>query len=770
MKFNLDVLSPMEFEKLARDIISKKLDLEFKNYKSGKDGGIDLRNKENGIICQCKHIKKITDLKSNIKKELPKIDKIKELKKYYLIVSTQLTPQNENEIIKILDKYIEDSNQIISYNEIEFFLEQEKNIDVLKNNSKLWLTSYRVLEIFQQKYIDFEINNLLDNIKSNMSYFVETNVFRKCYDKILNDRLLIISGAPGVGKTINSNMLVAKMIANNPDLKLKTTNGSNYKEMIKTLDYDSFEIIILDDFLGQSYLDKTSEQISEIIKIIDYVKRNSNKYLILNSRLNVLNDAKMTHEKFEELLNSLEGNKYVIDMENITYLEKAEIIYNLHYFNKVPKEYFEELKKKNLFWYRYEEIVKNANYNTRIIEYCVINYKKDNISKEKYYEYIMKNIKNPRQVWHRQFSKFSNEELSYLHTMYSLGTNDVSNVRLKECFENVSRKRNYDTEQNKYNKITEKMSNCIIKQSVKGTEFVLNVINPSVNDYIMNELKENNLELEKMLEECVYIEQLINLVNINPKIIEKISFNILKLKSAINNLDRELLYLIEKYEYFNEEVKKYLHNIILECKEVNCVSILRILSNEKIIEKYNLYDYIFDVKLLKKLFKNSTSYEIKNYIFFMDKYIEDKEGRRIDEFLNDMYLELTEIISLKIEEDVFRDVIDEIGSIVFSNIEKVMYRIEDEEYIIENYEEIKKIVISELDIIIDSLIEKEVESYMLNDIEFKNIDIDKNNCIDTSCIKQFIEQELYDEINEQKSLEEKKEITIDDIFNQEYDI
>ena len=153
-----------------------------------------------------------------------------------------------------------------------------------------------------------------------MSYFVETNVFRKCYDKILNYRLLIISGAPGVGKTINSNMLVAKMIANNPDLKLKTTNGSNYKEMIKTLDYDSFEIIILDDFLGQSYLDKTSEQISEIIKIIDYVKRNSNKYLILNSRLNILNDAKMTHEKFEELLNSLEGNKYVIDMENITYL------------------------------------------------------------------------------------------------------------------------------------------------------------------------------------------------------------------------------------------------------------------------------------------------------------------------------------------------------------------------------------------------------------------------------------------------------------------
>lgn len=70
MKYNLDVLSPLEFEKLSKDIISKKLNLEFKSFKMGKNGGIDLKNKENGIICQCKHIKKFSDLKSILKKEL----------------------------------------------------------------------------------------------------------------------------------------------------------------------------------------------------------------------------------------------------------------------------------------------------------------------------------------------------------------------------------------------------------------------------------------------------------------------------------------------------------------------------------------------------------------------------------------------------------------------------------------------------------------------------------------------------------------------------
>lgn len=70
MKYNLDVFSPLEFEKLSKDIITKKLDMEFKIFKPGRDGGKDLRNKDNGIICQCKHIKNFSDLKSNYKKIL----------------------------------------------------------------------------------------------------------------------------------------------------------------------------------------------------------------------------------------------------------------------------------------------------------------------------------------------------------------------------------------------------------------------------------------------------------------------------------------------------------------------------------------------------------------------------------------------------------------------------------------------------------------------------------------------------------------------------
>lgn len=178
MKYNFDILSPIEFEELCKDIISDKLNMDFKSFKIGKDGGIDLRNRENGIICQCKHIKKFSDLKSTLKKEKEKLKSIRGLREYYLMVSTELTPKNEEEILELMEDYLKSSNQLLSIKEIESILEREEKIEILKRHSKLWLTSYRVLEIFQSKFMDFQVSTLYNEIKSEINYFVETKIYR----------------------------------------------------------------------------------------------------------------------------------------------------------------------------------------------------------------------------------------------------------------------------------------------------------------------------------------------------------------------------------------------------------------------------------------------------------------------------------------------------------------------------------------------------------------------------------------------------------------
>lgn len=768
MKYNLDVLSPLEFEKLSRDFISKKLSMEFKIFKPGRDSGIDLRNKENGIICQCKHIQKFSDLKSNLKKEVEKLPNIKDLKKYYLIVSAKLTPANENAIIEMFDKYITSSEQIISYNEIEQFLDDDKNIAILKKNSKLWLTSYKIIEMFEQKYIDFEISNLLKHITTNMDYFVETGIFKECYEKLNNDRLLIISGSPGVGKTINSNMLVAKMIACNPALKLKTILGSNYKELIQSFNKDDYEIIILDDFLGQSYLEKNNDEINEIISIIEYAKGNPKKYLILNSRLNVLSDVKIKNEKFSRILDLLDNNNYMIDMDNITLLEKAEILFNLHYFNKVPVSFYEELKKDYFWEPRYEAIITNNNYNTRIVEYCVLNYKKDNITFDKYFDYIMENLKNPRQVWHKQFLQLTNEEISYLHSMYSINTTNVSRHVLKECYENIIKKRGFDAEKNNFNNITERLSDNIITQKIIDQNYVMNTINPSVNDYIMNNLKDNLVELEKMADECIYIEQFINLVNLNTSLLQNIDIDILNLKSFNNEFDNKLLYLIEKYNWCNTNVRDYFLNVLNNYNSSQSSIILRILSSNKLVEFYELKKYVLDVNYIKKLLNDSDNYYIKNFIEYLDDLISDS-NEDMNEFLNNIYSEFTPIIESKIEDSIYEDICTNIDDIVQSNEEQIEYEIVDDEYVVKNLSEMQDVIVDELNQVIENRIDDEIDNYLLYKIDFKNINVNVENCYDYSYIEQSIIDHVRSLNNKSgKNDESCESYSIHDVFLQNY--
>lgn len=771
MQYNLSVLSPLEFEVLCNDIISKKTGLIFNRYKSGIDGGIDLRNTEKGIICQCKHYKEFSNLKLALKKEVLKLDGIDGLKEYFLIVSTSLTPSNENDIIKIYKKYNLQSDHIISYTTIEDFLNHPENSEILKKNLKLWLTSANTLKIFAEKYIDFEVSSLKNNIEKYSKYFVETNVFNRCYDILINYRILVISGSPGVGKTINSNMLVCKMISKNPNLRVKVSGGSNYKALIESFDKDDEEIIILDDFLGQSYLEKNNDQINEIISIIQYVKSYNNKYLILNSRLSVLTDAKATSEKLEKIISELDNNKYVIDMNDISLIEKAEILYNLHYFNGVPIEYYNVLLKEEfLGYYRYESIIKNVNYNTRIIEHCTLNYKKDGITVDKYYAYIKHNLDNPKEIWKMQFSFLRPEERAFLNILYSISASNVPVDVLRKCFNKTSKNRGYRTESNLFNNILEKMSDSIIEQKIINNGYVINVYNPSINDFIMNDLKDNVVEVEKMLNDIVYIEQLERLFKLNSSFKNSVSIKILDLLSFNNNYDYTLFYIISKYSFYCDEIKEYIY------KKYNNINLkysnfaLDILSDKNLIKLYGLEKYLFDVNVIKSICINADNVYIRDFIFFLDDYIFINNIDVSKEFLDELYDNLSDIIADKIECDVSNDIFLEMDDIVRRHIVSCNVIIEDEDsLVVSNMDEVIELIINDIIPIIEEKINSEIEWYYQHTIKFKYINASTEHCYETETLIDLV----YENINEQYRVESRvdnsvKDISVEDVLFQQY--
>lgn len=85
------LLSPIDFEHLVKDLLSKELQISLSSFADGSDGGVDLRyatdNKKN-IVVQCKRVKSIT--KNIIDEEFEKVKKLNP-KKYYFVCSIDLS-------------------------------------------------------------------------------------------------------------------------------------------------------------------------------------------------------------------------------------------------------------------------------------------------------------------------------------------------------------------------------------------------------------------------------------------------------------------------------------------------------------------------------------------------------------------------------------------------------------------------------------------------------------------------------------------------------
>lgn len=106
--YDLNIFSPSEFEEFCRDILQAKLNVFIESFKTGKDGGIDLRYstpQKKNIIIQAKRYKDFTSLINNLKKEVPKVTSL-DPESYIITTSIGLTPQNKDIIKKLFEPYI----------------------------------------------------------------------------------------------------------------------------------------------------------------------------------------------------------------------------------------------------------------------------------------------------------------------------------------------------------------------------------------------------------------------------------------------------------------------------------------------------------------------------------------------------------------------------------------------------------------------------------------------------------------------------------------
>ena len=205
--------SPGEFQDFARDIVQIKENIFEEGFAEGRDMGLDGRSVANDgytIIFQAKRLKNgDSKILTVVHEEKRKMDKLREMGKrvdrYILAVSDDLRQDTKEKVYQIMSPYIINPDDILMKSDFNNLLGQKKYREVEDKYYQLWIPSTNVLRkkmfevansaLVHQSVIHYEMAVKKKDI------FVETAAFREASLHLKKNRVIIISGEPGVGKT-----------------------------------------------------------------------------------------------------------------------------------------------------------------------------------------------------------------------------------------------------------------------------------------------------------------------------------------------------------------------------------------------------------------------------------------------------------------------------------------------------------------------------------------------------------------------------------------
>jgi hypothetical protein len=430
--YDFHTLSPVDFEELTRDLLQASEGIVFQSFKDGRDRGIDLRyakDDENRIV-QCKHYRKsgYRPLLRDLRREAVKIARMAPAPTRYLLsTSVELSDDNKKEIAAVLG--IKDTGDILGSGDLNNRLGVHP--DVQTRHYKLWLAStevlQRVLNSAEVVQSDFEFRR----IASEVPRFVQTRAYSQAADILARNRVLVLSGLPGVGKSTIADFLVYEKVAEG----FQPVIARNGFDEARTLYREGVrQVFFYDDFLGATFLGEGGSAFvrNEDRAITDFLKLIANdedKLLIVTTREHILSDALETSERLRH--SSIRDHRYVVWVGTYSAEQRARILYNHAYFNGLGPAYLDRLLAHDFFL----KVVEHPKFSPRVIEWLTTPRRVKAVAPSDYQTFAIRLLDDPTEVWrHAYQDQISHAGRSALLALHSLNGR-VSHSRMSEAFD-----------------------------------------------------------------------------------------------------------------------------------------------------------------------------------------------------------------------------------------------------------------------------------------------------------------------------------------------
>lgn len=603
-----ELLDDYQFQNFGAKFVEIREGVKIFCNSKAKDGGIDFYDINHKIMGQVKcYQNNFNSFKNSLKDEVKKVKKEKP-EKYILVTSVACSKERKQQLLEMFDGYLKEED-IIDKNELNNLLSDKKYnkleiefLNLLVPNS---FVLFNTIDKIVHKNIYTQTELEKKDIQEVRKTFAINDFFYEVLEQLLKDRVIIISGEPGVGKTTLARMLCTYINNKHKDIEFVAINSIN--DLYEIYDSEKSQIYFYDDFWGdiKKEFNVTSKEQERLYNFIKSVNTSNNKWLVMTTREYVFQEGINTNNKFNSKYSVFKKN---LELSKISSIEKFRILKNHVINNNLP---FEHAKKLLNEW---DSITNNINYNPRIIETYLENYDRD-IDKEKLYNDFIDYLNCPFEYWKNILDK-QTIDIKIMLLLLALNGKMTLNVLSHKTL-NVIKNNNLIMiyKDSSINVSIKEIDDTFITINRVENSTIVSLKNPSYKDFLILYLKANFVELGQIL-------------------IDEVS-----------NIDG-LLYLLDALNSNYEEIflpsLKKLSNKILSMLEI------KFKDKDKLRCLYNL---VITIDFNKNI-------ELKNYIIDYFKQITlnfDQEIVYTDYLNYDFYFVIVEALNKRVD---LREIID----------------------------------------------------------------------------------------------------------------
>ncbi|OJF14964.1 nSTAND3 domain-containing NTPase [Couchioplanes caeruleus] len=359
--YDFSTLSPSDFELLVRDLLSAEYGWRMEAFGHGPDGGIDLRSVSGcqKIVVQCKHYagSRFSDLRRAARREKPKIASEKP-DRYIFVTSQDLSRTQKDTLADDLKPYLQGPEDLRTQLDLNEALSRYPLIE--QSHFKLWLASVAVLERVVHSGLWARSEALMEDVCDRVRLYVTNPTYGRASEMLEATHVLVLSGSPGVGKSMLADMLALKYWHEGWQI---VTVSSDIDEGWQAYQRERKQLFLYDDFLGQTDLSErqSKNEGSRIARFIDRM-RHPDKRFIMTTRSQILRQAEQRDEPIRR--GNFRLNEFAIKVSDYGLVERARILYNHLYFSGYPRE----LVRLYVASARYWRVVQHPNFTPRIVE------------------------------------------------------------------------------------------------------------------------------------------------------------------------------------------------------------------------------------------------------------------------------------------------------------------------------------------------------------------------------------------------------------------